>query len=367
MISLGDSLRWTARCKVKSGGLGMAERVLIIAEAGVNHNGNLEMALRLVDAAAEAGADMVKFQTFKADSLVSKTAQKAEYQKAASGSQETQYEMLKKLELSDADHHAIMDRCAERGILFLSTAFDPNGVRYLDALGLPIVKVPAGEITNLPYLRAVAACRKPVLLSTGMSTLDEVAAAVAAIGDVPITLLHCTTEYPCPFGAVNLRAMLSLKERFGLPVGYSDHTCGIEVAVAAVAMGASVIEKHFTLDRTLPGPDHRASIEPAGLAAMVAAIRNVEVALGDGVKRPAEVEMKNIPVVRKSIVARKAIRKGETFTEDNLTTMRPGTGLSPMCWDSVIGRTAKSDYEAGAQIIADTLGDSAEGAAGGWR
>lgn len=325
----------------------MAERVYIIAEAGVNHNGSTDLALRLVDAAADAGADAVKFQTFTADALVLKSAQKAEYQKASSGGDETQYEMLKRLELSDAAHRAIMDRCAERGIQFLSTAFDPDGVRYLDSLGVPLVKVPSGEITDLPYLRAVSACRKPVILSTGMSTVDEIAGAVAVLNGLPVTLLHCTTEYPCPFDSVNLRAMLSIRERFGLPVGYSDHTHGIEVAVAAVAMGASVVEKHFTLDRLMSGPDHKASIEPAELARMVTAIRNVEKSLGDGVKRPADVELKNAAVARKSIVARCPIRKGELFSEENLAAMRPGTGISPMRWDEFVGKAAEIDYQTG--------------------
>ena len=325
----------------------MAERVFIIAEAGVNHNGSLDIAMELVDAAAAAGADAVKFQTFTADTLVSKSAQKAEYQKASTGVDETQYEMLKRLELSDTAHRAIMARCVERGVLFLSTAFDPNGIRYLDSLGVPLIKISSGEITDLPYLRAAAECRKPIILSTGMSTMDEIAAAIDILDGVPLTLLHCTTEYPCPFDAVNLRAMLSMRERFGLPVGYSDHTPGVEVAVAAVAMGAAVIEKHFTLDRSMPGPDHKASLEPGELVRMVAAIRNVEKSLGDGVKRLADAERKNVAVARKSIVAKCLIRKGEPFTEDNITAMRPGTGVSPMRWDEFVGMSAGRDYSEG--------------------
>ena len=324
----------------------MTGRTFIVAEAGVNHNGSLETALRLVDAAAEAGVDAVKFQTFTADTIVSRSARKADYQMASTDASETQYEMLKRLELSDADHHALQDRCRARGVHFLSAAFDQDGVRYLDSLGLPVVKVPSGEITNLPYLKAVAACRKPVFLSTGMSTLEEIGAALEIIGKgVEVTLLHCTTEYPCPFDNVNLRAMVSMREHFGLPVGYSDHTCGIEVAVAAVAMGASVIEKHFTLDRSMKGPDHRASIEPDALKRMVASIRNAERAMGNGVKAPMAVEMKNIAVVRKSIVAKVRIRQGEPLTVDNLTVKRPGTGISPMRWDEIVGTVAQRDYE----------------------
>lgn len=323
------------------------DRVFVIAEAGVNHNGSLKSAIGLVDAAANAGADAVKFQTFSADRLVSKTAQKAEYQKATTGADESQYEMLKRLELSESDHLALLDHCRSRGIMFLSTAFDCEGVRYLDSLGIPIFKIPSGEITNLPYLRTVAACGKPVILSTGMSTMDEVRAAVAALGEGrDITLLHCTTEYPCPYASVNLSAMVAMREEFGLPVGYSDHTPGIEISVAAVAMGARVVEKHFTLDRNQNGPDHKASLEPDELARMIAATRNVEAALGNGVKVPDAAELKNIAVARKSIVARVPIHNGELLTEDNLTVKRPGTGLSPMLWDQVVGTVATRDYAA---------------------
>ena len=320
-------------------------KVFIIAEAGVNHNGSIDTALRLIDAAAEAGANAVKFQTFTADRLVSKSAQKADYQKAATGADETQYEMLKKLELSDGDHRVLMAHCIERGVQFLSSAFDVEGVRYLDSLGLPMVKVPSGEITNLPYLRAVSECRKPILMSTGMSTLDEVGAAIDVMGKgTDITLLQCTTEYPCPFQNANLKAMATMGEHFGRPVGYSDHTIGIEVSVAAVAMGATVIEKHFTLDRRMAGPDHSASIEPDELRRLVSSIRNVELAMGDGRKTPAAVELNNSAAARKSIVARVSIRKGELLTEDNLAVKRPGTGISPMRWDEVVGRVAVRDY-----------------------
>ncbi len=324
-----------------------SDRVFVIAEAGVNHNGSLDSAIGLVDAAAEAGADAVKFQTFRADGLVVKTARKAEYQEAATGADESQYEMLKRLELSDSDHRELMLRCRERGIMFLSTAFDCDGVRYLNSLGVPILKIPSGEITNLPYLRTVAGCGKPMILSTGMSTMNEVRAAVAVLGEGrDITLLHCTTEYPCPFSGVNLRAMVTMQEEFGFPVGYSDHTLGIEIPAAAVAMGARVIEKHFTLDRNQNGPDHKASLEPREFKRMVDAIRNVEDALGSAAKTPCAAELKNIAVARKSIVARVPIHKGELFTEDNLTVKRPGTGLSPMFWDQVVGTVATRDYAA---------------------
>ena len=322
----------------------------VIAEAGVNHNGSLENALALVTAAKEAGADAVKFQTFKAESVASRTAQKAEYQVAATGGGETQYEMLKRLELSPADHLILLARCRELGIQFLSTAFDRDGVRFLDELGLPLMKVPSGELTDLPYLRAVNACRKPVLLSTGMSTCEEIAAALSVLSECQVTLLHCTTEYPCPEDSVNLRAMLSMQNRFGTPVGYSDHTRGIEIPVAAVALGAKVIEKHFTLDRAMPGPDHRASLEPGELKSMISAVRNVERALGNGIKAPAPAEVRNIPVARKSIVAARAIRAGERFSESNLTTKRPGTGTSPMRWDEIVGTVATRDYEEDEQI-----------------
>lgn len=325
----------------------MSDRVFVIAEAGVNHNGSLDTAKALIDVAAQAGADAVKFQTFSADALVLQSAEKAEYQKQTSGAAESQYEMLKRLELSRSDHEVLINECKRCGIQFCSTAFDFDSIRFLDSLDIPFMKVPSGEITNLPYLRMVNACRRPVILSTGMATMDEVDAALEVFTNCDVTLLHCTTEYPCPYDSVNLRAMLKLKDRFGRPVGYSDHTQGLEVSVAAVALGASVIEKHFTLSRDMEGPDHRASLEPAELKAMVAAIRNVERALGSGNKRPDSVEMKNIAVARKSIVAKRAIRKGEIFSEDNLTTMRPGIGISPMRWDDVIGLAAARDYAAG--------------------
>lgn len=333
------------------------KNVYVIAEAGVNHNGSPEIARRLVEAAAEAGVDAVKFQTFKADTLVSRDAPKAEYQKATTGAAETQYQMLKRLELSDAAHVELKRLCDSLGIDFVSTPFDIADMPFLASLDMPFFKVPSGAITDLPYLRAVNACRKPVVLSSGMATEEEVAAALAVFTDCPVTLLHCTTEYPCPYEDVNLKAMLALRDRFGLPVGYSDHTRGIEVAIAAVALGAVVIEKHFTLDRDMEGPDHKASLEPPELKAMVAAIRNVSTAIsGDGRKTPSKAELDIASVARKSIVAKCAIRKGEILSDENLTTRRPGTGVSPMRWDEVVNRPARRDYGAGEMLACEELG-----------
>jgi N,N'-diacetyllegionaminate synthase len=322
---------------------------IIIAEAGVNHNGSIAMAKKLIDVAAEAGADFVKFQTFKVEALVTRTAGKAEYQEKLTGAGESQFDMIKKLELDRAAHEELLRHCQQSGISFLSTAFDHESIDLLHELDIPLYKIPSGEITNLPYLRHIGRMGKPVIMSTGMATLEEVRTAVniliesgAEKGEV--TVLHCNTEYPTPMEDVNLKAMLTLREELGVTVGYSDHTRGIEIPIAAVAMGAAVIEKHFTLDRTLPGPDHRASLEPHELRAMVLAIRNIERAMGDGVKKPSSSEIKNISVVRKSIVAKKLIRKGERFSEDNLTTKRPGTGISPLEWDSILERTADKDY-----------------------
>ncbi|WP_456452881.1 N-acetylneuraminate synthase [Hydrogenimonas sp.] len=328
----------------------MAEKVFVIAEAGVNHNGSVELAERMVDAAADAGADAVKFQTFKAEKLVAKEAQMADYQQKNTGAKESQYAMLKRLEIDEEAHRRLMRRCEKRGILFLSTPFDLENVRMLGEMGLEIFKIGSGELTNLPYLRAIGALKKRVILSTGMADLGEVEDALDALVEAGtpkerITLLHANTMYPTPMEDVNLRAMQTLACAFGCSVGYSDHTLGIEIPVAAVAMGASVIEKHFTLDRTMKGPDHAASLEPEELAAMVRAIRNVEKALGDGIKRPSPSETPNIPVARKSIVAARPIRKGERLGEDNLAVKRPGTGLSPMRWDEVVGTRALRDYE----------------------
>lgn len=324
-------------------------RIFVIAEAGVNHNGSLEIAKEMIDVAAKAGADAVKFQTFKADTLVRKDAGKAAYQqKNATDKQESQYEMLKKLELTKQMHQELIQCCADKGILFLSTPFDIDSIQILTDCGITIMKIPSGEITNYPYLREIGQTGKPVILSTGMCELEEVKAAVRVLkdhGSRRITLLHCNTEYPTPMQDVNLRAMQTLREETGLPVGYSDHTQGIEVPIAAAAMGAVVIEKHFTLDRNMEGPDHKASLEPEELRAMVQAVRNIESALGDGIKKPSPSEKKNRDVARKSIVAKTDIRKGEVFTEDNLTAKRPGGGISPMHWNDVIGMTADRDYE----------------------
>jgi N,N'-diacetyllegionaminate synthase len=327
----------------------MKNRTLIIAEAGVNHNGDLAMAKQLIDAAAKAGADLVKFQTFSADRLVTKTATKADYQTKNTKNADSQHEMLSRLELSAEMHDDLIAHCAEREIGFFSTAFDMESIELLVHLGQDLFKIPSGEITNLPYLRRIGELQKAVILSTGMATLGEIEAAIDVLEQAGtprdrITVLHCTTEYPTPMSEVNLRAMLSIQQAFGVEVGYSDHTRGIEVAIAAVAMGASVIEKHFTMDCNLPGPDHKASLEPEGLEAMVSAIRNVEIALGDGVKRLTESEARNKPVMRQSLVASQAIKAGEIFSTKNLITKRPGTGISPMRWDEVVGRVASRDF-----------------------
>lgn len=326
-------------------------KVLIIAEAGVNHNGSLENAFKLIDAAVDAGVDYVKFQTFKSENLVSKSAKKADYQIQNTGnSTDSQYEMLKKLELSHENHELLIDYCKQKNIHFFSTAFDLDSLQYLKQIGLDLVKIPSGEITNLPYLRKAAQLFNKVILSTGMCTMEDIQAAINVfltenISKENITILHCNTEYPTPMNDVNLKAMLSIQKEFGTTVGYSDHTLGIEVAVAAVALGASVIEKHFTLDNTMEGPDHAASLEPHELKEMVKAIRNIEQAIsGDGIKKPSESEMKNIEIARKSIVASTSISKGEIFTEENLTIKRPGTGISPMKWNEVIGKFAQKDY-----------------------
>ena len=325
--------------------------VTIIAEAGINHNGSLETAFKLIDAAVNAGVDYVKFQTFKSENLVSKAAKKADYQIQNTGnSTDSQYEMLKKLELSHENHELLIDYCNRKNIQFFSTAFDLVSLQYLKEIGLDIVKIPSGEITNLPYLRKAAQLFKKVILSTGMCTMEDIQAAIDVflaenILKANITILHCNTEYPTPMKDVNLKAMLSIQQEFGTDVGYSDHTLGIEVPVAAVALGASVIEKHFTLDKTMEGPDHAASLEPDELKQMVKAIRNIEqVISGDGIKKPSDSEIKNIEIARKSIVASKPISMGEEFTEDNITIKRPGTGISPMKWDEVLGKKANKSY-----------------------
>lgn len=329
----------------------MSTRVLIIAEAGVNHNGSLDIAKRLVDEAADAGVDIVKFQTFKAEKLVSKSAKQAEYQQRNIGKADvSQYSMLKKLELSPLQHEELIDYCHEKGIRFFSTAFDMDSIEYLHSLNLGLWKIPSGEITNYPYLRKIAQYGEPVILSTGMCELTDIEAAIQVLlthglQKDQVTVLHCNTEYPTPMRDVNLKAMLEIERKFGVAVGYSDHTEGIEVPIAAVALGATVIEKHFTLDKNMEGPDHRASLEPQELRAMVKAIRNIEQALGSGHKVISASERKNIEVARKSIVAACPIRKGELLTDENLTVMRPGNGISPMRWKEVIGTYATRDYQ----------------------
>lgn len=331
-------------------------KTLIIAEAGVNHNGDIALAKQLIEVAAAAGADLVKFQTFTADRLATVDAVKATYQRQTGDADESQHAMLKRLELSHAEHQILIEHCRQCNIEFFSTGFDIPSIDMLVSLGIQRLKAPSGELTNLPYLRHMGGQGRPVILSTGMATLGEVEAAIevlmsAGISRDDITVLHCNTEYPTPMVDVNLRAMQSIQAAFGVKVGYSDHTAGIEVAIAAVSMGACIIEKHFTLDRTLPGPDHRASLEPAELKSMVHAIRNIELALGNGIKRPSASELHNKPIARKSIVAARPIRAGETFSADNLTAKRPGTGLSPMCWDEVIGHIAPRDFATDELII----------------
>jgi len=325
---------------------------LIIAEAGVNHNGSMEIAKKLVEAAAISGADFIKFQTFKADKLVNKNAQKADYQKRNIGDgDDSQYTMLKMLELNENAHYELIKYCEEKGIHFLSTGFDIDSIDFLESLNIPFFKIPSGEITNKPYLIHIASKGKPVIMSTGMATIEEIKDALNVllqngITKEKITILHCNTEYPTPMEDVNLNAMNHIREEFGVNVGYSDHTNGIEVPIAAVALGATVIEKHFTLDRTLPGPDHKASLEPEELKAMVSAIRNIEKALsGSGKKERSASEVKNLDIGRKSIVASKPIRSGDFFTTENITVKRPGTGISPMLWDEILGQKAKFDFQ----------------------
>jgi N,N'-diacetyllegionaminate synthase len=328
----------------------MNDRVTIIAEAGVNHNGDLNLAKKLIDVASDAGADFVKFQTFKALNLVTKDAKKASYQLAAN-SQESQHDMLRRLELTEEMHYELLDYCSSRKIGFLSTAFDIQSVDFLLNLGQKFFKIPSGEIDNLPYLRHIGKLGLPIFLSTGMSTMDDIQLAIGALEGAGVSrdrivVLHCTTEYPAPMNDVNLRAMLTIKNAFNVVVGYSDHTLGIEVAIAAVAMGAKVIEKHFTLDRNLAGPDHKASLEPEELRTMILAIRNIEIALGNDLKAPTSNELSNKLVSRKSIVASRTINIGDVFTVENIAAKRPGTGISPMRWDEIIGQRAKRAFSA---------------------
>ena len=326
----------------------MRDRTLIIAEAGVNHNGDIDIAKQMIDAAADAGADVVKFQTFKAENLVTQSAKKAEYQLQTTSKEESQLQMLKKLELSSQDHHELIKYAKDRQIGFLSTPFDLDSLQLLIDVGIDTIKLPSGEITNYPLLKKSAETGKRIILSTGMSNLEEIRDAVKALktnGAEEIILLHCNTQYPTPYEDVNLNAMKTISEATGLSVGYSDHTRGIAVPIAAVAMGATVIEKHFTLDRNMEGPDHKASLEPHELKEMVLAIRNIEKAMGDGEKEPSESEKENIGIARKSIVACKKIKKGEVFTEQNITTKRPGTGINPMRWNEILGTVAGRDFD----------------------
>ena len=322
--------------------------VYIIAEAGVNHNGKLDLALKLCDAAREAGVDAVKFQTWKTGNIVTAQARQAAYQTENTGKEESQYEMLKNLELSYDHFRTIQNYCKKIGIDFLSTPDEEESLEFLVSLGLPFIKVGSGEVTNIPYLRKIGACKMPVILSTGMSNIGQVATAYDTLlqaGAKEVSLLHCTTNYPCPMDEVNLKAMLTLRDAFKCHIGYSDHTMGTEVPVAAVALGAEIIEKHFTLDRTMEGPDHKASLEPAELKLMVRQIRNIEAALGDGIKRPNKSEAENAKVVQKSILAKIPIKKGEVLTEDNLVAKRAGVGISSVHWDVVVGTKAQQDYD----------------------
>lgn len=323
------------------------KHVIIIAEAGVNHNGSFELAKKMVDAAKEAGVDYVKFQTFNPKKLVSKYADKAEYQKETTGSDETQLQMLQKLTLTEDNFLSLRDYCREVGIGFISTPFDLDSIAFLETFDMDFWKVPSGEVTNLPYLEAIARTKRKVVMSTGMCDMNEIQDAIEVLeksGTTEIILLHCNTQYPTPYEHVNLSAMSTIKDTLHKEVGYSDHTQGIEVPIAAVAMGATVIEKHFTLDKNMEGPDHKASLNPAELRQMVAAIRNIEQAIGNGLKEPSSSEMANMGVARKSIVASRSIKQGEVFSEENLTTKRPGTGISPMKWYDVIGKVAPRDF-----------------------
>jgi len=329
-------------------------KVFIIAEAGVNHNGDIELAKKLIDAAADAKVDAVKFQTFNADNLVSKNAEKADYQLKTTKNHESQYEMLKNLELDDKAHHILIDYCAKKNIMFLSTAFDLESIDLLCKLGIEVFKIPSGEMTNLPYLEKIGQLKKKVILSTGMCTLEEVKRVLDILkseGTTDITVLHCNTEYPTPMKDVNLRAMVTMGDILQLPIGYSDHTNGIEVTIAAAALGASVIEKHFTLDKNMEGPDHKASLEPNELKEMVKAIRNIEAALGSSQKEPSSSEEKNRPIARKSIVAKKHISQGEVLTVENIVVKRPGSGINPMRWYEVLGTIASRNYEEDELIV----------------
>ena len=334
----------------------MSNKVFVIAEAGVNHNGSIDLAKKLIDTAANSGADAVKFQTFKAEKLATKIAEQCEYQSLNTNTVESQFEMLKRLEIGKREHEELYSYCQQKDIEFMSTPFDIESIHFLIDLGVKRLKVPSGELTNYPYLSAVGACGKPIILSTGMSDMNEVRSAVEVLESAgtlkeKVTVLHATTDYPTQMSDVNLLAMQTIGTSLSVSVGYSDHTNGIEVPVAAVALGAAVIEKHFTLDRSMPGPDHKASLEPKEMNAMVTAIRNIESALGDGVKAPTQNELSNMNLIRKSIVAQKRIKKGERFDATNISVKRPAGGISPIYWDVTIGRIASRDY------IADELID----------
>ena len=336
----------------------MKNKTLIIAEAGVNHNGNIKIACELIEQAALAGADIIKFQTFEAETLVTETAKKADYQLVNTSEAESHYEMIKKLELKKEDHFKLINHCKKHNIEFFSSAFDTESLEFISTLGLSRYKVPSGEITNLPYLRQMGSYKKPIILSTGMSDIQDIRNALEVLEKAgtprsKITVLHCSTEYPAPMNEVNLNAMLTIKKELNINIGYSDHTSGIEVSIAAVAMGATVIEKHITLDKNSSGPDHSASTEPEDFKEMICSIRNIEKAMGNGNKMPTKSEEKNMLVARKSLVAAKPIHKGETYTADNLTAKRPGVGISPMKIDSVIGQIASKDFDKNDIIILD--------------
>jgi len=324
--------------------------VFVIAEAGVNHNGSIDLAHKLIDVAVESGADAIKFQTFKAKNLLLRDAEKAQYQKQSNNPQESQFDMLKKLELDTNDHINLINYCIKKGITFLSSPFDIESISMLETLNIETIKIPSGEITNLPYLKCIGKLDKKVILSSGMSNLEEIGDALNVLIDAGttksnITILHANTMYPTPMLDVNLKAMQTIKNKFDIAIGYSDHTLGIEISIAAVALGASVIEKHFTLNKDLEGPDHKASLNPDELKSMIASIRNIEKAMGDGKKNITKSEKPNINVARKSIVAKTNIKKGEVFSENNLTTKRPGVGINPMKWNSIIGKIAKKSYK----------------------
>jgi N,N'-diacetyllegionaminate synthase len=324
--------------------------VFVIAEAGVNHNGSIDLAHKLIDVAVESGADAIKFQTFKAKNLLLRDTEKAQYQKQSNNPQESQFDMLKKLELDANDHINLINYCIKKGITFLSSPFDIESISMLETLNIETIKIPSGEITNLPYLKCIGKLDKKVILSSGMSNLEEIGDALNVLIDAGttksnITILHANTMYPTPMLDVNLKAMQTIKNKFDIAIGYSDHTLGIEISIAAVALGASVIEKHFTLNKDLEGPDHKASLNPDELKSMIASIRNIEKAMGDGKKNITKSEKPNINVARKSIVAKTNIKKGEVFSENNLTTKRPGVGINPMKWNSIIGKIAKKSYK----------------------